>query len=211
MNLTYTKFGRMIPTNKNPLIWYSEFVEKYQYYGLNTANRIAAFMAQCGHESLDFTVIKENLNYSAEGLLKTWPKRFNNSTAKQYARQPEKIANYVYANRMGNGPESSGDGWKYAGKGIIQLTGKENQTKFAKKYNIPLNDPLDDLCDVCDYLLTPEGALLSAFSFWEDNNLNSLADKKDIINMTRVINGGEHGLDDRIKRFLKNLKIMQEI
>jgi putative chitinase len=194
----------MIPNNKNPILWFSEFVEKYQYYGINNANRISAFIAQCAHESLDFTVIKENLNYSAEGLMRTWPKRFPNAAiAKKYARQPEKIANYVYANRMGNGPEESGDGWKYAGKGVIQLTGKSNYMEFANKFNIPLEE-------VSDYLLTPEGALSSAFFFWDRNNLNTYADRKDIIGMTKVINGGSNGLDDRIKKFLKNLKIMNE-
>ena len=124
MNITYTKFTRMIPTNKSPLVWYGKFIEKYQYYEIDTVNRIAAFMSQCAHESNDFTVIKENLNYSASGLMRTWPSRFKSTNfANQYARQPEKIANYVYANRLGNGPESSGDGWRYSGKGLIQLYG----------------------------------------------------------------------------------------
>jgi putative chitinase len=203
--ITYSKFTRMVPNNKNPILWYSEFIEKYQYYGINNINRIAAFIAQCAHESLDFTVIKENLNYSAEGLIKTWPKRFlNMSIAKKYARQPEKIANYVYANRMGNGPEESGDGWKYSGKGIIQLTGKSNYIEFADKFGIPLEE-------VGEYLLTQEGAMASAFFFWDKNNLNSYADRKDIIGMTKIINGGSNGLDDRIKKFLKNLKIMNEL
>jgi len=205
MNITYTKFSRMIPTNKSPLVWYGKFIEKYQYYEIDTVNRIAAFMSQCAHESNDFTVIKENLNYSASGLMRTWPSRFKSTSfANQYARQPEKIANYVYANRLGNGPESSGDGWRYSGKGLIQLTGKANYMDFAESINMNLDA-------VVPFLLTPEGALLSAFYYWRKNDLNRFADKKDIIGLTKAINGGTIGLDDRIKRFLVNVKILNEL
>lgn len=205
MNITYTKFSRMIPTNKSPLVWYGKFIEKYQYYEIDTVNRIAAFMSQCAHESNDFTVIKENLNYSASGLMRTWPSRFKSTNfANQYARQPEKIANYVYANRLGNGPESSGDGWRYSGKGLIQLTGKANYMDFAESINMNLDA-------VVPFLLTPEGALLSAFYYWRKNDLNRFADKKDIIGLTKAINGGTIGLDDRIKRFLVNVKILNEL
>lgn len=194
----------MLPTNPNPFDWYAEFIEKYQYYKLDNTNRVAAFIAQTAHESNDYTIIKENLNYSAKRLMEVWPKRFPNlSIANKYARNPEKLANYVYANRLGNGPEESGDGWKYAGKGVIQLTGKENCQKFADSINMPLEE-------IPEYLLTPEGAMASAFYFWDTNNLNSFADRKDIIGMTKVINGGTHGLDDRIKRFLRNIRIIQE-
>ena len=202
--IDYNKFIKMIPANKNPLPWYEEFIKNYQYYDVNTTNRIAAFIAQCAHESNDFTIIQENLNYSAKRLMEVWPKRFPNATvANKYSRNPIKLANYVYANRLGNGPEESGDGWKYSGKGVIQLTGKSNYIDFGKTINKSLED-------IPEFLLTPEGAMLSAFYFWNKNNLNLKADKKDIIGMTKIINGGTHGLDDRIRKFLKNIKIMQE-
>lgn len=205
MSLSYTTFAQMIPTNPNPLMWFGLFMEKYQYHELNTNNRIAAFMAQCAHESNNFTILRENLNYSAEGLKRTWPSRFKSiGFAQQYARQPEKIANYVYANRLGNGPESSGDGWAHSGKGVIQLTGKDNYIKFGERYNIPLEE-------VGPYLLTPEGALESAFYYWDINNLNRYADREDMIGLTKAINGGTIGLDDRIKRYLINKKLLKGV
>jgi putative chitinase len=169
-------------------------------YEINTKERVAAFMAQCGHESVDFTKLKENLNYSAKGLHGTWPKRFvSEEAAKPYERNPEKIANKVYSDRMGNGPEASGDGWKYRGRGAIQLTGKDNYTNFAKAVGKTVDE-------VVTYLDTLEGAIESACWFWKKNGLNAIADAKDMTKATKVINGGDLGLAERKKHFEENIK-----
>jgi putative chitinase len=162
------------------------------YYNMfDNVNRIAGFLAQIAHESGGFNFIKENLNYSADGLQKVFPKYFPNiEIANQYARQPEKIANKVYANRMGNGDEASGDGYKFCGRGLIQLTGKDNYTKYAASVQRELDDAIA-------YLETAAGAVSSAGWFWNVNKLNDYADKGDIVGMTKRINGGTNGLDDR--------------
>lgn len=166
-------------------------------YEINTLNRIAGFMAQCGHESGDFTIMKENLNYSSQGLLKVFGKYFDATTAAKYAKKPEMIASRVYGNRMGNGPESTGDGFKFKGRGFIQLTGKDNYTAFAKSINKTLDETVV-------YLETFTGALESACWFWKSRNLNLTCDNDDIVSMTKKINGGTIGLDDRKARYTKN-------
>jgi len=143
-------------------------------YGIDSPQRIAAFIAQCSHESGHFEKLIENLNYSAKGLVMTWPKRFTTpELANKYARQPEMIANFVYANRLGNGDESSGDGWKYRGRGLIQLTGKYNYQAFANSIGMNLED-------VVGHLETKQGAVEAACFFWTNNKLNSYADVGDI-------------------------------
>jgi len=122
----------LAPTNKNIDVWVEAMNTILPKYDIVTPKRLAAFLAQTAHESAGFTAVRENLNYSAQALMKTWPSRFNATTAAAYARQPEKIANKVYANRMGNGDEASGDGWRYRGRGLIQTTGKANYTKLAQ-------------------------------------------------------------------------------
>jgi putative chitinase len=165
---------------------------------------VAGFLSQCGHESNDFTVLRENLNYSAEGLNKTFKKYFPTvESAQPYARQPEKIANKVYANRMGNGPESSGDGFKYRGRGAIQLTGHDNYKAFADA----IGKTIDDTVAYCETL---EGAIESACWFWKGHGLNALADAQDVLGMTRRINGGTVGLDDRQKRWDNALAALGE-
>lgn len=163
-----------------------------EHYGLfENPKRMAAFLAQIAHESGGFNFTKENLNYSAQALMKTWPKRFpTTAVANQYARNQEKIANKVYANRMGNGAESSGDGFKYRGRGLIQLTGKDNYRKFANAIDKTIEETVL-------YLETPEGAVSSAGWFWDVNKLNIYADKNDFVGLTRRINGGTNGLADR--------------
>ena len=156
---------------------------------------MAAFIAQCAHESAGFTALKENLNYRAESLVKVFPKYFPDlGIAKQYEKQGEKIANRVYGNRMGNGDEHSGDGFRYCGRGLIQLTGKDNYTAFAESLEMAVEE-------VPEYLATFEGALQSACWFWETNNLNQWADKDDILTLTKRINGGTIGLEDRKKHY----------
>ena len=171
-------------------------------YDITTKERVAAFLAQCGHESLDFTVLKENLNYGAKGLMGTFKKYFpDEATALKYERKPEMIANKVYASRMGNGDESSGDGYRYRGRGLIQLTGKDNYTFFAGSLQISVEE-------AAEYMATFEGAAQSACWFWETNNLNQWADKGDILTLTKRINGGTIGLEDRIKHYEHALHVM---
>lgn len=166
------------------------------YFNLTTF-RAAHFFGQCSHESGAFKLFTENLNYSASGLIKTWPTRFNTSNAKTYANKPELIANRAYSNRMGNADESSGDGWKYRGRGAIQLTGKINYTAFADFIKNPqvLNNP---------DLVATEYAFESALFFFNKNNLWNICDKGintvTITKLTEKINGGRNGLQDRIKK-----------
>jgi len=175
--------------------WYDAF-SLLNDYDINTPLRISHFLAQTSHESSDFTRLVENLNYSEQGLLSTFKKYFTPEQAKQYARKSEQIANRVYANRLGNGLESSGDGWKYRGRGAIQITGKTNY-KNCSEYLF--ND--DILITNPDLLLEPSNAILSACWFWEVNNLNKIADGNNIELLTRRINGGLNGLEDRRARF----------
>jgi putative chitinase len=171
-------------------------------YGIDTVPRVAAFVAQCAHESANFKFLKENLNYKAESLMRVWPSRFPSiDVARQYAMQPEKIANKVYGGRMGNGTEETGDGWRYAGKGLIQLTGKDNYTRFAESIDTPVEE-------IPDYLGTFEGAVQSACWFWEVNNLNQWADAGDILTLTKRINGGVIGLEDRKKHYAHALHVL---
>lgn len=189
---------------KNPYVdqWYDALHTILPDYEINTPQRVAAFIAQCAHESGGFRFLQENLNYRAESLVKTWPRHFPNiEIAKQYERQPQKIANRAYANRMGNGDEASGDGWKYLGRGLIQLTGKTNYEWFAASIETPLEE-------IAEYLQTFEGAVQSACWFWESNNLNKEADAGDIRTMTRKINGGFIGLEDRIKHYNHALHVL---
>ena len=188
----------------NPYIdqWYNTICKILPEYEINNKYRVAAFVAQCAHESVNFTALRENLNYRAVSLRNTFGKYFtSDEMAKKFANNPEKIANVVYANRMGNGDEASGDGFRYLGRGLIQLTGKNTYTLFAASINIPVEE-------VPSYLGTFEGAVQSACWFWEQNNLNAVADKQDIVKMTKIINGGTHGLDDRILRYKNALKIL---
>jgi putative chitinase len=182
---------------KNPYLdyWYNAICQILPVYEIDTPERVAAFLAQCAHESGNFRFLKENLNYKAESLVKVFPKYFPDmGTAKQYEKKPEKIANRVYGNRMGNGDESTGDGFRYMGRGLIQLTGKNNYTIFAASIDTPLEE-------IPEYLQTFEGAVQSACWFWEQNNLNKEADARDIKTMTKKINGGFIGLEDRIKHY----------
>lgn len=171
-------------------------------FEINTPARQAAFIAQIGHESAQLTRLTENLNYSCAGLMKTWPMRFPTSViAEQYERQPEKIANRVYANRMGNGDEASGDGWAYRGSGAIQLTGKENHLACALYFDLPLEA-------VGDWLRSPEGASLSAAWFWKAHGCNELADAGDQEAITRRINGGTLGMQERVALFNRATEVL---
>ena len=193
--------AQVIPGNPYLDHWFHALSEILPEYDINSPKRVAAFLAQCAHESGGFKFLKENLNYKAESLVKVFPKYFKTlDEAKKYEKQPEKIANKIYGGRMGNGPESSGDGFRYCGRGLIQLTGKDNYTLFAASIDTPIED-------IPEYLQTFEGAVQSACYFWESTGLNKEADAGDIKTMTRKINGGYIGLDDRIKHYEHALHI----
>jgi putative chitinase len=163
---------------------------------------MAAFLAQTAHESGGYRAIKENLNYRAVTLRKVFPRYFpTDELAAQYANKPEKIANKVYGGRMGNGPEESGDGFRYCGRGLIQLTGKDNYTRYAQSLEISVEE-------ASEHLTTFEGCVQSAAWFWEANNLNQWADKGDILTLTKRINGGTIGLEDRIKHYNHALHVL---
>ena len=197
-NINLQKFKEVFPNCKSPDTLVNLFDNILNQSGINTKERVCMFLAQCGHESGGFTLTVENLNYGAKGILGTFPKYFKTlSEATSYERKPEKIANKVYANRMGNGPESSGDGWKYRGRGFIQLTGKSNYEAFSKDMDVDVISNPDLVKDDLSI------AIKSAVWFWNKNNLNSYADKKDIIGATKRINGGTHGLPDREAKYKK--------
>lgn len=202
-NFTRDQLAQMIP--KNPYIdqWFDALSRILPEYEIATPQRVAAFLAQCAHESGGFVFLKENLNYKAASLRRVFPKYFpDDSIAAQYAGKGEMIANRVYASRMGNGPEESGDGFRYCGRGLIQLTGKQNYSFFAGSLEMPVED-------VPEYLATFEGAVQSACWFWETNNLNQWADKGDILTLTKRINGGTIGLADRENHYNHALHIFE--
>ena len=202
MILTLDQLKQLIPKNKHVTYWHNALEQLLPDYGIDTDKRIAAFVAQCAHESGEFTMIKENLNYRWETLRKIFPKYFpTDELAKQFAQKPEAIANKVYANRMGNGDEASGDGYRYSGRGLIQLTGKDNNFWFAESISI---SPEED----SEYMATFEGASQSACWFWETNNLNKWADQGDIETLTRKINGGTIGIEDRKKHYAHALHVL---
>ena len=190
--LTLPQLKQMV-NNKHIDHWYHAFEQLLPDYEINTPLRVAHFVAQCAHESGNFNFIEENLNYRAASLMSVFKKYFpTQELAQQYEKKPEKIANRVYANRMGNGDEASGDGYRYRGRGLIQLTGKDNYTFFAGSLGIPVEE-------AAAYMATFEGAAQSACFFWEQNKLNRFADANDVKGLTRAINGGFIGLEDRIK------------
>jgi putative chitinase len=182
--------------------WLQPLEDTFAKYDINTPERQAAFIGQCAHESGNFKTLEENLNYKPEALMRVWPSRFPDlATAMKYAHNPEAIANKVYGGRMGNGPEETGDGWKYHGRGLIQLTGKENYANCGSSIGV-------DLLSNPNLLNTPEYAALSAGWFWNKKGLNSLADAGDIDTMTKRINGGLIGLDDRKAKIAKALSVL---
>jgi putative chitinase len=194
----------LIPKVKNFDEWYSNLTNILPEYDIDTPHRVAAFMAQCGHESGGFTLMQENLNYSAKGLVGTFKKYFpTEAQAKPYERKPQMIANRVYANRMGNGDEASGEGWYFRGRGIVQITGKNNYTKCSQSLfesNVLVENP--------DLLLETEYAIHSACWFWSAARLNELADIGDMKTMTKRINGGYIGLEDRINHYNHAIEIL---
>ena len=189
---THDLLVKMGATEANATKFGAALEAAMQEFSINTADRVAMFIAQVMHESGKLAFVSENLNYKAASLDAVFPKYFKNAgrNAEEYAKQPEKIANVVYASRMGNGDTASGDGYRYRGRGLIQLTGKDNYRACSEGLG-------QDLVDDPSYLETPEGACRSAAWFWDKNNLNESADAGDILTNTKRINGGTIGLDDR--------------
>ena len=180
--------------------WLEPLKETFDKYQINTAKRQACFIGQCMHESGGFRLLRENLNYSARALMATWPSRFPDAdVAEQYARQPDKIANKVYGGRMGN--TEDGDGAKYIGRGLIQLTGKDNYKAFGEAIG-------EDLVANPQLVEEPRYAALSAGWFWNKRGLNALADAMDIDTLTKRINGGNIGIQDRIAKINKALDVL---
>jgi len=198
MTILQEQLQQILPGNPYLDHWCEALNKILPDYDINTPQREAAFLAQCAHESGGFTALHENLNYRAVTLRKVFPKYFpDDAIAEQYASQPNKaelIANRVYANRMGNGDEASGDGFKFCGRGLIQLTGRSNYQAFADSIEINIDE-------LPEFLSTFEGSIQSACWFWETNNLNQYADTDDILTMTKRINGGTIGLEDRKKHY----------
>jgi len=201
-NFTQAKFEEIIGKNPYADHWFEALCEILPDYDINTVPRVAAFLAQTAHESGGYKAIKENLNYKAESLMKVFPKYFpNQELAEQYAHNQEAIANRVYGGRMGNGDEHSGDGYAYCGRGLIQLTGHDNYKAFADSLSSSMEE-------IVEFLQTFEGCVQSACWFWETNDLNTLADSGDIKAMTKRINGGYIGLEDRVKHYEHALEVL---
>lgn len=204
--ITAEQFNQLFPRAQDPQGRVESMNNVFPVYDINTPQRVAAFLAQCGHESGGWTVFEENLNYSAKGLNSVFKKYFPTlESALPYERNPQMIANEVYANRMGNGPESSGDGWKYRGRGPIQLTGKSNYRAFDQE----MLDDWENLFENPDWVCADRDfALMSAIWFWNKNNLNVQADSGDIKLMTKKINGGYNGLSDRINHYNEAMRLL---
>jgi len=201
--ITEAQLAAMIPTNKEVGEWCAALNEMLPKYGITTDKRIAGFISQCAHESMDFRVLQENLNYKEATLLKVFPRYFGpgKENAAEYAGKPEKIANYVYMDKNRSkggalGNVKDGDGWLFSGKGLKQVTGRANTTAFGKTVGMTAEE-------AAAYLLTKKGALESALWFWGSRNLNEVADTGDQVRLTKIINGGDIGLADRQARYAK--------
>jgi putative chitinase len=186
--ITTAQLREILTLCREPITWAAEFNASLPVYGILTKDQLAHFIGQVAVESQQLNRLTENLNYSAEGLMATWPNRFPSLVfAQQYARNPEKIANFVYANRLGNGPPESGDGWRYRGHSLIQTTGKTNINRALSALGLPLNDPAP--------LATPKYACKAAGLYWSERGCNALVG--DVVALTKAINGGTHGLQMR--------------
>jgi putative chitinase len=199
--ITEGQLAAMIPTNKEIKAWCEELNKALPKYDITTDQRIAGFISQCAHESMDFNAMSENLNYREETLNKVFPRYFGpgKRNAAEYARNPEKIANYVYmdefrTSKLGN--VHPGDGWRFRGRGLKQLTGRDNYTRFAKDYDLTAEE-------AAVWVETKEGALASALWFWNTNKLNAIADTGSVPALTKKINGGDIGLADRQARYTR--------
>jgi putative chitinase len=204
-DFTPEKLAKCMP-NKEIDKWFEAIFYTLPDYEITTVLRVAAWLAQMGHESGDLREVQENLNYSAKGLRGIFPRYFpSDELALEYQRQPQKIANRVYGGRMGNGPEETGDGWKFHGRGLVQITGKENYSHCSQAM---YGD--SRLLDSPDLLVEQDGAIRSACWYWNSRKLNELADAGDMLTITKRINGGTIGLDDRMNRYRRALQILPD-
>jgi putative chitinase len=209
MDFEFTKehLAKIIPGNKDVDAWFEALVEVMPKYGITSQRRVAHFLSQCAHESNNFRSLEENLNYSAKSLKAVFGRYFGavpKRDADKYHRKPEEIANYVYMDefrkyKMGN--VNPGDGWLFRGRGLKQLTGRDNYTAFGKSVDMTAEE-------AAVYVATPAGAVESACWFWDTNNLNNIADTDDVTKMTKRINGGNIGLDDRKKRYAGAMMVL---
>lgn len=196
----------ILTNSKNLETYFQPLNEALKKYAINTPLRIVHFLAQVAHESGSFLFVEENLNYSAKALRAVFGKYFpDEATAEAYSRKPEKIANRVYADRMGNGNEASGDGWRFRGRGLVQLTGRDNYTSFQKSAGTNLTDG-----EAPTKVAEPEFAVRAAAWFWDMRSLNKYADVDDLVTITKRVNGGTHGLEDR-KKYLERGKATFQI
>jgi putative chitinase len=200
--LTPEILKQVLQNNPNYLEWFNLLQKFLPLYEVNTPFRVAAFLANTAHETGNYILLSENLNYSKDRLLKLFKKYFNEGNVDKYANKKILIGSRVYANRMGNGDEESQDGYIYRGKGLIQITGKDNTTALSKSIN-------KSLSETCKYLLTKEGALVGSLFYWKTNNINRLADLNDIAKVRKAVNGGTIGLDDTTLRYNKALKLLK--
>lgn len=210
MKISVPQIMRCVPSANRAKV--TEFVETFnkwgEQFGITTVPRLVHLLSQLTHECASFTAFEENLNYSADGLMKTWPSRFTRQKAAEYARKPQNIANYVYANRMGNGSEASGDGWKYRGRGAVMITGKDNYKAYQNS-----GFCVGDLMSHPEWLAQNPGAFKSAMWYWWKNGLNAIADSDDggkigediVMRITKKINGGINGISQR-KLFYRKFK-----
>ena len=206
-DFTRDHLAKIIPGNREVDNWYNALVEIMPKYGITSKRRVAHFLSQCAHESANFKRLEENLNYSAKALRAVFGRYFGappKRDADEYHRQPEMIANYVYMDefrkyKMGNTEE--GDGWRFRGRGLKQLTGRDNYTKFGASIDMSAEE-------AAEYVSTPEGAVESACWFWDTNNLNDIADTDNVVKMTKRINGGRIGLEDRQERYINAMEVL---
>ena len=201
MEIRQDQLAQILPGNPYVEHWTDALNKILPDYDINSVNRIAAFLGETYVESAGYTALHENLNYTAQSLCRVWPSHFTADIADQYAHNPERIANRAYAGRMGNGDEASGDGWNYCGRGLIQITGRNNYQAFADSLQM-------NIADVPAFLQTFEGAIQSATAFWETNNLNQFADSWNIQKLSIKINGGELGLPERIAQCNHALQVL---
>lgn len=199
--------AELIPGNKKVDSWYAALCDILPKYGITAPRRVAHFISQCAHESNNFNSLEENLNYSEKSLLAVFGRYFGAApkrNAAEYARKPEMIANYVYqdefrTSKMGN--TKAGDGWLFRGRGLKQLTGRDNYTRFGKSVGMSAEQ-------AAEYVATEKGAIESAAWFWDTNKLNDIADTDDVVKMTKKINGGNIGLADRQARYSKAMSVL---
>lgn len=203
MEVTLDQLQQLFPSTSGSVLdsYVKPLNDTLAAYSIDTPQRVSMFVAQIGHESGGFKFTSENLNYSAQRLLQVFPSHFHGVNANDYAHNPEKIANRIYASRMGNGDEDSGDGWSFKGRGLIQLTGRSYYTEFGDSGG---KSPEE----VANYLETPEGAADSAGWYWNKMNLNAPSDNEDVVTATKEINGGTLGLAERQRLYSEAITLM---